>query len=479
MSNILASLLTTANTLAAYNQALAVTQNNVANASTPGYAKERVTMEAMAFDPAYGLSGGVVAGKVQVLRDDYAENSVRSQTLQLGAAQQKVTSYTALQNVFDVTGNSGVPGALNNLYSAFSAWAQSPSDTVARQTVLDRATDVATSFQQTDTALSKVASSTEEQISNTVTQVNTLAAQVRDLNSKVMNDAAANSGLDAQMTSTLEQLSQYVDFTTLKQSNGTVTVLMNGQTPLVVGDQQYQVSFSMYQPDTPPPTYSNAPALARITASDGTDITSDTTGGQLGALLNFRNSVLPTYIGDAYQAGDLNTMAKQFADRVNQILTSGEVSDGDTPVNGTALFTYDTANDTNVAQTLSLNPAITADQLAAIDPGPPEVANGIPLALSGLSDPSSSDDEINGTSFSAFYGLMASRAGSGLNAAQNDVNVQQSAVAQAENLRDQTSGVSLDEEAMTLLQFQRAYEANSKLISVLSSITETLINMIQ
>ncbi len=479
MSNILASLLTTANTLAAYNQALSVTQNNVANASTPGYAKERVTMQAMAFDPAYGLDGGVVAGKVQILRDDYAETSVRSQTLQLGAAQQNVTNYTALQNVFDISGNSGIPAALNNLYDAFSAWAQSPSDTVARQTVLDRATDVATSFQQTATSLNKVASSTEEQIQNTVTQINTLAGQLRDLNSKVMNDAAANSGLDAQVNSTLEELSQYVDFTTLKQSDGTVTVLMNGQTPLVVGDQQYQVSSSMYQPDTPPPTYSNAPALARITASDGTDITSDTTGGQLGALVNFRNSVLPTYIGSAYQAGDLNTMAKQFADRVNQVLTGGEVSDGADPVYGTALFTYDTTNDTNAARTLSLNPTITTDQLAAIDPGPPEVANGIPLALAGLSDPASADDEISGSSYDAFYGLMASRAGSALNGAQNDVDVQQSAVSQAQSLRDQTSGVSLDEEAMILLQFQRAYEANSKLISVLSSITETLINMIQ
>ena len=57
--------------------------------------------------------------------------------------------------------------------------------------------------------------------------------------------------------------------------------------------------------------------------------------------------------------------------------------------------------------------------------------------------------------------------------------VQQSAVAQAKNLRQQMSGVSLDEEATILIQFQRAYEANSRLISVLDEMSREAIDILQ
>jgi flagellar hook-associated protein 1 len=478
MPGILSSLLSNANTLSAYNQVLSVTQNNVANTSTPGYAKQRQTLTAMAFDPAYGLSGGVRAGEVQSMRDEYAESSVRNQTLQLGAAQQNVTSYSALEGLFDVSGNSGIPKALNSLSDAFSAWAQSPADTVARETVMDRATDLASAFQRAADGLSNVAQSTEEQVQQTVATVNRLSGQLRDLNAKVLNSPVRDSGLDAQVNATLEQLSQYVDITSLKQEDGTVTVLMNGQTPLVMADRQYNLSFNLHQPDTPPPTYPDARPFARIKASDGTDITAATNGGTLGALLDFRNRVLPSYTGSAYQKGDLNELATQMADRMNQLLTAGQVMGGATPVYGSPLFTYVSTNPTNAAKSLAVNAGLTADQLAAIDPGPPSIANGVPLSLSGLADPHRPADEVNGASYNQFFGLMAARAGNGLNDAQSAVSVQQSAVAQAKQLRDQMSGVSLDEEATILLQFQRGYEANSKLISVLSQLSEVLIQMI-
>jgi flagellar hook-associated protein 1 FlgK len=202
-------------------------------------------------------------------------------------------------------------------------------------------------------------------------------------------------------------------------------------------------------------------------------------GGQLGALLTMRNTVLPSYIGSASQAGDLNSMARQFADRVNQLLTSGNISDGDPATPGVPIFTYDTTNDTNVAGTLAVDTSVTADQLAAIQPGPPEVTNGIALALSQMSNPTDAADEINGESYTEFYGDMASRVGSALSDATTQQQVQQSAVAQAQNLRQQSSGVDLNEEAMVLVQFQRAYEANARLITVLDQLTQDMINILQ
>jgi flagellar hook-associated protein 1 FlgK len=73
---------------------------------------------------------------------------------------------------------------------------------------------------------------------------------------------------------------------------------------------------------------------------------------------------------------------------------------------------------------------------------------------------------------------MASRVGSALNDATSEQTVQQSSVAQAQNLRQQSSGVDLDEEAMVVVEFQRAYEANAQLVTVLNQLTNDTINIL-
>src|SRR5438270_7637781 len=127
MSNLLNSLLSSANALSAYDQVLQVTQNNVANASTPGFVKHRQTLLSMPFEPASGLNGGVRAGEVESARSTYADQAVRRQIVLLGHAQQDVQSLTGIQSVFDISGDSGHPKALDDLFSSFSAWGQSPN----------------------------------------------------------------------------------------------------------------------------------------------------------------------------------------------------------------------------------------------------------------------------------------------------------------------------------------------------------------
>jgi flagellar hook-associated protein 1 FlgK len=474
MSNILAGIGVAASALNAFTQVLQVTQSNVANASTPGYAKQTQTLDAMPFDVTKNDTGGVRAGIVLSSRDEYAEQSVRQETSLLGAASQSVSSLTDLQTTFDISGNTGIPYALNNLLQSFSAWGQSPNDANARQLVIDRATDLASAFNHAASQLQGTTQNAEQQIGNTVGEINQLVGNLQQYNQRIMAGEQHDAGLDAQVHSTLEQLSQYANISAAKQANGSWTVLI-GQTQLLVGAEQYQISNAMEQPSNPPPTNTNGLPLSVIRAADGADITSQIATGQLGALLNFRNTVLPSYLGDGYQQGGLNIMAQQFADRVNSLLAGGNVTAGQP---GTALFTYDATDATHVAQTLALNPGITASQLAAISVGPPQVSNGVPLALSNLAAPQSSADEIDGESYTSYYGGMASRLGSQLAEATNDEQVQQSAVAQAKNLRQQRSGVDYNEEAITLIEFQRAYDANSRLISVLDQITSDAINMI-
>jgi flagellar hook-associated protein 1 FlgK len=456
---------------------LETAQNNVSNASTPGYAKQSISLHALAFDPAGGATGGVRAGDLENSRNEYAETAVRTQTSASGYQDQTVNSLTEVESRFDISGNSGIPLALNNMLQSFSAWATTPGNTAVRQTVVDKASQLADAFNQTYNALANQATSADHQITQTVDLINQKVAELQNYNQIALQGNKNDSGLNARMHAALDELSQYVDFNATFQSDGSVSIMVNGQTPLLLDDKQYKLSATLAQPSNP--TYPNAPAGDRILGSDGSDITAATTGGQLGALLDVRNKKLASFIGDANQPGDLNRLAKQVASRVNEILTNGQISSGPPAVPGVPLFTYDTSNDAGVAASLKVDPSMTPDQLASIDPGPPTVSNGVPLALSQLASPLNAADKIDGVSYSQYYGQLASRVGGDLNQAQNGQQVQQSLLAQAKDLRQQYSGVSLDEEAAILIQFQRAYQANSRFISILDQLTQNAIDIIK
>ena len=125
MSNLLSSLISSASALSVFERALVVSQNNVSNASTPGYAAQRLNLQAGEFEPDLGLIGGVRAGDVLSARDLFAERAVRRQSESLGYFEQKAQSLAAVEPVFDVSGTQGIPRALNKLFDSFSAWSWS------------------------------------------------------------------------------------------------------------------------------------------------------------------------------------------------------------------------------------------------------------------------------------------------------------------------------------------------------------------
>ena len=474
--SLLASLTNTSSALDAFDRAVIVTQNNVANSSTPGFATQQLDLDAMPFDPSAGLDGGVEAGNVESSRNEFAEAAVDRAQTSLGTATQQSSSLTAVQNALNLSAANGIPATLGALFSSFSAWSQDPTNEADQQGVITSAQAVAQSFQTTDASLQQVQQDTQSQIGQAVDQINAYAQQLASYNAQIQNGDRSDPALDAQIHNTLENLGQIVNFTTAVQTDGTFTVLVDGQTPLVIGNQSYSLTSQIADPASLPAGNPVVPPSASILDTSGRDVTAQVTGGSLGALLQTNNQVLASLLGDANQPGTLNQLAQTFADRVNGLLMAGNISDG---VPGVALFSYDTTNATNTAATLTLAPGMTGDQLAAIDPGPPYVSNGTALSLAGLANPQDPADEINNTSYVNFFGNMAADVGSQLSAATDQQNIQQQVLTQAQSQRQQISGVSLDEQAALLVQYQRAYQANAQLFAVLNGLTQTAVNMLQ
>ncbi len=453
MGGIMSTLGASASALSVFEQEFNTIQNNITNANTPGYAEQDLSLAAEPFSPSGGTAGGVMSDGLISSRSEYLEQNVRNQQTLLGASQQAATDLGQVQPLFDPNATDGVAGSLSNFFNSFSALSVNPNDPTAQQQVISAAGQVAQSFNQAANGINQISSGIATQTTSAVSQINQLVSQIAGINQQYQSDNSAthDPGLDAQMHADLENLSQLVNFSVIKAGDGTYGVYLNGETPLVLGSQTYQISASFSSGQT------------QILDSQSNDITSQITGGSLGGMIADNNTTLPGYMAQ------LNTLAQTFADQVNGQLAQGLDSSGSAPSN--ELFSYDQSSD--AASTIAVNGAMTADQIAAASADAPG-GNGNALAVANLA----TQPLVNGVTFTQAFANLTAQVGSDTAAAQQNQTQDQDLVTQAQQQRQQVSGVDLNTEAAKLMQFQQSYQAVGQMVTVLNSLTQTLMDMV-
>jgi flagellar hook-associated protein 1 len=384
-------------------------------------------------------------------RDEFSDASVRREQTLYAGYQQRQTTLASIEPIFTVSTDAGVPAAITKLLQSFSSWSVNPNSTLDPSSVITQADEVARRFNEAAAALSQAGAALDPQITASTGDINKLAGQIRDLNVRLTENFQSRSdpNLDAQLHNALEQLSGDVQITVVRQQDGSVTVLAGGQVPLVVGSRTYSLQADLSGGD------------AVIRDSSGADVTAYMNTGGLGALIELRTSTIPSY-----QAG-LNQLAGTLAGRINDILAEGVDSSGNA---GTPLFRFDAGNE---ATTMAVTD-ITAGQLAAALPTAPG-GNGSALALAGLA----TSGGIDGLTFVEYYGQLAAKVGYAVSSATENSGAQQDLLTQAQSVRQELSGVSLDEEAVRLMEFQRAYQANSRMVQIIDKLTEETVNMLR
>ncbi|MEP7354514.1 MAG: flagellar hook-associated protein FlgK [Acidobacteriota bacterium] len=452
MGSILSALNNSAGALKAYGSAFSVLQNNIANANTPGFVRQDQILVSLPFQEG-GAPGGVTVGPLLSSRSPYLERNVQYQQTLLGDASQRVGDLSAIEPQFAIGENAGLPASINQFFAEFSSLAVNPNDTVARQAVLDQADSTAAAFRQAGLGLKQATANADAQTTSTVASINDLAQRIADINGEYRKNAsgATDPSLDAQLHANLENLASLTNFTTVRTQDGEVNVYLGGQTPLVQADQLKAIHASIGSNGT------------QIVDDLGHDVTSLVNSGQLHALLQAKNTTLPSY------SASLNQLATAFADSVNATLASGVDKNGVTPA--VPLFSYDSSG--GAAYTLTTN-GLAPDDLAAASAGAPG-GNGNAIAISQLA----TAQVVGGLTFAQAYGNLGAQVGRDLAFAKQDKSQFQDTLTQAQAYRTDQTGVSLDAEAAKLLQLQQAYEAVGKLVGVLNQMTQTVLAMIQ
>jgi flagellar hook-associated protein 1 FlgK len=454
MGNLFVSLRNAAGAMKVFERAAGVVQSNVANASTPGYAKQLQVLTAMPMDLDRGLPGGVASGGTLNLRDAYAESTVRQRLSASGFADERRAQLEQLEPLYDIGGDSGLGGAINRFFQSFAALTVAPNDLAARQTVIDRADSLARSFQSMASGLAQAARSAEQALEQRVAQFNRTLEEIAGINSIFRQDYRAQDdpGLQARLHNLLEDLSELADVTVLRREDGTVSAYLGGQTMLTSSDRFYPLSV-----DT------SNPGRVDLLDSQGNGITGQLSGGRLQALVDVRNNVLPA------EQAQIDRLAQTLADQVNGLLLAGVDLNGNPATQG--LFAYNAS--LGVARTLSRT-SMTAEELPAADPLAPG-GNAVAVQVAELAQAKL----IDGYSLVQFYAVRASAAGRLIAEGREAAGVAGQLVQQARQFREEIQRVSLDEEAVVLMQVQRAYEAAAQMIRVLDEMTQTVLGLVR
>lgn len=453
MSNLTATLSVASGALAAEQGALTETANNVANVNTPGYSRK---------DPQFAENPPVVLGPLIFGTGVSLENTagIRDPILQLRIQQETGTQgelsafVNAMQQVQAQFNNQGsdIGTQLSALFSSISQLSTNPASIPLRQGVLTAATNLASTISTTANNLAAQQSNLDLSVSQAVSQVNTLTQQIAKVNGQIaslQNLHQDGSTFIDQRDVLINQLSSLVDVSEIQTESGISLTTSNG-TALVAGTQAFTLAT---QPD--------ASGHQHIFAQ-GNDVTAQLNSGELGGLLQVRDQKIPALLSS------LDALAAGIAHGFNPANAAGFDLNGNI---GGNIFVTPLASGQGAAAGMAV--AITDPTLIAASSDGSAGSNGNLANFSALQ----TQNIINGETPTNFYANLIFSVGNDVNTGTAEQQGSQAVLQQLQDQRGSISGVSLDEEAANMVQFQRAYDAAARVVTTVNQMLETVINM--
>ena len=517
----------------AAQRGLDITGQNIANSATPGYTRQRVELESIggpgipAFWSRYdGVGEGVKITGIKRMNDEFLEARARNSNANLGNVEEQAKTMAAIERTFGEPSTTGLQSKLADFWNAWGKVGNDPKSVAPKNLVYERAGEVANHLNMMANSLETQWEDTTAELNANIIDINTMAGDVARLNEAIrQNNIArlpANELLDqrdlliakiATLTGATvkpAELDQNADFNSQavdvyiggnKLVDGTMYSKLtlvdpnNGAYPTGTTPGEVRVDWgakfdTVNQQVAGPPT-------ATVNGVEGPVKVAVATGRVAGQLEGL-NATIPDYMKD------LDGIAQSFAETVNEQQVAGHwfTMNGDvvgTSGDGRALFTNANVDPRGVD---SVDPAIRAIAEAAVNRAGFTAANiqlGAGTSPSSLATskgdpkplpPSTETPSLDGDNALAMsrhiskpdgadaqYRGLVVNLGTETQSVNRNLEVQRNVVKQAEDARDNVSGVSLNEEMTNLVRFQHSFSAAAKFIGVIDQTLETLIHM--
>jgi len=447
--------------LRAHQRALDVTGHNVANANTPGYTRQRAvlaTTEPFPM-PAYNrplttgqLGTGVTVESILRVRDAFLDTQIRKESLSLGEWEAVEGALQQMEVIFNEPSDAGLSKVMGEFWGAWQELSKNPESLVARASLREQSVTLADAIKHIYVQLDELRSNLDGNVEIKVDQINTIARQIRDMNEQIIKIESTGDNandLRDKRDLLLDELSKIINSTAVESDKGGVVVYIHGK-PLVSDTDITELTTQVNPLND---------GLLDVVWSDDLSLV-QIEKGNLKGILNARDSYIPHYMNE------LDSLTSTLITEVNNLHNAGFALDGATT--GLDFFTGTGAAD------ISVNPVFSDLTLIAASQGG-EAGDGLNALLIGqIKDALTMSG--NTATFGDFYKSMIAVLGVESQEATRLVANEKLLVEQLTNRREAVSGVSLDEEVINMLKYQRGYEAASRMVTVMDEMLDRLIN---
>jgi flagellar hook-associated protein FlgK len=302
--------------LKAAQQAFEVIGNNVANAATDGYHRQKINLT-----PAYTsqigstvLGGGVKLGEVSRIVDSLLEKEIYRQQSSFAFVSQELDTLKTVETVLgELSSESGLNAAIEEFFNSMKELSAHPSEIIYQEQAVSSAESMANRFQILDDYLTKLGTQLIQEAENVIKEINSLTQSIADLNSKIqkleISGGNANNLCD-QRDQCISKLSELVNIETLSREHGVIDISIEG-IPVCTGIFSMELDVGI-----------NEQGKLGITIAEEANYHTDIQGGQLGGIFSLKNSI----ISDIHD--DLNNLASEIIQQINQNHVQGVGSEG-------------------------------------------------------------------------------------------------------------------------------------------------------
>jgi flagellar hook-associated protein 1 FlgK len=451
--------------LLASQRALDITGQNVVNANTPGYSRQRVQVSSVGSAPSanfhtgnsQAVLGGVKIDTIERIRDVFLENTRVAAGASLEAIKAQSTALEGAEQLLSEPGDGGLQSVIDDFYNAWHDLAQKPTDPGAGAVVIQRGKTVAAQLAFVSNGVQERWDTAHGELESTVAQLNQAASDLAKVNERIREGNVVgrpvNELLDQRDTlvRTIGELAGGKPSVTT--DDGMVSVSVNGLN-LVTGTRAEQFHL----------TGATTLATATIdppTVTFGTSQVSVASGKAAGLLAALRTD-LPNV------STQLDGVAVALRDAVNAVHGAGFTVSGSP---GGDFFAGSGASN------LTVIPAETADLGVASESGAVDGNNALALADLAIDVNAEAALGAGSTSPSGLWRNLTANVGTQVQGLQRGLEVQSTVLSTADAAVESDAGVNLDEEMASLLMFQRSYQASARVITTVDNMLETLINL--
>ena len=469
MANLLSILSGAQTSLAAQRALTATASHNINNANTPGYARQTAVLTTLT--PAEQVSGafigrGATLDTVTQARNRFLEAQIPQA---LGNAAYNTAESDGLQayHGLDPEATGGLGSAISGFYASLTSLAQNPSDAGLRTSFLGAARTLARTFNRTSGEIESARSGLDAQANGLTTQINSEAKAVAELNVQIRQargtGAEPNDLLDLRQTH-LDKLAELAGASFVPTSDGDVNVTLPGGVALVAGSHSGTLSTTA---DGQIPTHLDI----TFTQPDGSKLgilPGTAFGGTLGGTLSARDGALLT------SGQRVDQLAYDLANAINGVHSAGAGLDG---LSGRLLFAGLGATASGAAAGVTVAISDPAQLGMAGAPTPPATvapgdASNAQFLLGTESAALPGGKDVRST-----VSDIVSQFGSSSATAKAFADQDGALKDNLTRMRDSYSGVSIDEEMITMQQAQRGYEAIAKVIQTTDQMMQTLLSI--